>query len=966
MQDSLGFIWIATIEGLSRFDGKDFKNFYAEKNDSIVKGNSFSNIYEFKKGQLVLTNGSRTICFDTYTERFYVIPISRVAFLSISQLTKTNTYYAAGLDKAYILDDKLQITDSINKPPLLPGANNWLHPFYFNINTILLDYNGSFYFYHIDSKTYEIIPVAFNFPGTVYFAGLKFYDSLKKELYFEEYLHGRYRYSLLTKKTELLNQAANGLPYSTGSLSEVIQKNKNELWLLNSGGINILDSRENTISVIQANPQKTNSLISNETYTCFFDRNDNGWIGTANGLSKLNANSLKIKSWADEFNTTPGSELMSVVKGADGNIYTSVYGGGAYTINSTNNKVSFWKHPLNQNNWNLFVKGNEVIRTGGGNRLLSFDTKTKRFKVFDFLKPYYPDIELITFGFVHSNGDEWYCANRGGGFVRKLAGSNNYKTYKKNDGVNHFSNGYYTSYTEDKNGDLWFGVNKQSKLLHWNYKTDKFNEIDFYTVKGTENILFNGINEVTKDIEGNIWVAFDGSGLLKYNAATNTAVQYTITDGLPTNFIGGLQFDDKNRLWLNTINGLCCFIIAENKFVNFKKEDGLPADFFTEPCHYFDTTTNKLWVAAGSTLMCFNPDELLGASRQNFPLYINEIYVDGKRYTDTLQNNLSFGSSQNNVQFHFVGVDFSKGKDIEYSYTLKGADKDWNYNGNNQSASYANLKPGKYLFKVKARHKGENKWVEIEKPLQFTIATPWNKSWWFILFIAAVIGFAIWLISRAYFLRRIEKQKAIIEKQAAISSERSRIAADMHDDMGAGLSRMRYLSTALQNEIKDEGLKKDFDKLISGSDELVDKMNDIIWTLNSGDEKLEEVVYYIRSQCSEILNNANIGFEYSLPESFPDKMISSEEKRNLYLVVKEAVHNAIKHSHTTQVHLSVEIHKRLVISVTDNGIGFNAEQSRLKGNGLSNYRKRMDTLKGAVAIESGEKGTTIKFEMPLA
>ena len=305
---------------------------------------------------------------------------------------------------------------------------------------------------------------------------------------------------------------------------------------------------------------------------------------------------------------------------------------------------------------------------------------------------------------------------------------------------------------------------------------------------------------------------------------------------------------------------------------------------------------------------------------------------------------IKLSPSRNNFQFQFIGVDIANGKDIEYSYKLAGADKDWIFNGTITSASYANLDPGHYTFKVRAKHKGDN----------------------VILLVLAAAGFVIASVIRAYYLRRLEKQNAIIEKQNAISSERSRIAADMHDDMGAGLSRIRYLSAAMKNEIKDDGVKNDFDKLITGSDELVDKMNEIIWTLNSSNETLEDTIYYIRSQCSEMLDNANIIFEYNLPVSIPGKMISSEEKRNLYLVVKEAVHNVIKHSQATRVNLSVKITDQLTISVADNGRGFDAEENKLKGNGLSNYQKRMTVLKGTVAIQSGEKGTTVTLGIPLA
>jgi signal transduction histidine kinase len=187
----------------------------------------------------------------------------------------------------------------------------------------------------------------------------------------------------------------------------------------------------------------------------------------------------------------------------------------------------------------------------------------------------------------------------------------------------------------------------------------------------------------------------------------------------------------------------------------------------------------------------------------------------------------------------------------------------------------------------------------------------------------------------------------------------------MHDDLGAGLSRIRYVSAGMKNEINDEGLKKDFDKIITGSDELVDKMNEIIWALNSSDEKLEDVLYYIRSQCGEMLDSAGIALNAILPEFIPEKILNSEEKRNLFLVIKEAVHNIIKHAQASSVNIVMQIENNLLIRITDNGRGFNINEKRLKGNGLVNYQKRMNSLKGSVDIKSGSTGTTVQFIMPL-
>lgn len=964
-QDSRGFLWIATLEGLSRFDGKNFKNFYAGKNDSVVSSNTFGMVHEYKKGHLVLDIVPvGVICFNTNTETFYKTTISGRRDIRITKSSHGDIYFLAACNKAYILNNKLEIKDSIAKPPNEPMGYN-LYAYYFSDSSLLIKSRSTFYFYNTKTKNYAEIPVDFDSPGQGSNWTFRYLDPVGQQLYFADYYNGLYRYSLKTHKTEHLNRGDGSGLCVKSNIMQIVPRENNELWFLTNHGIDVWNTRTNTMSVIQSNTSKSNSLAYNITTCAFTDKSNGIWIGTYKGLSKLNANTLKIKSWSDGFSTNQDNSLMSVVEGSDENIYVSLYFSKVYQLNSTTNKITAWQHPLNNSTWNLFARGDEIIKIGSGNSLLSYNTKTNKFTVLDYLKPYYPDIDIITLGFVHSNGDEWYSANKGGGFVRKLANRNCFKTYKTGDGVNRFASSYYCYYTEDDHGDLWFGVNKSSLLLHWNSKTDRFEEINFSRTKGTENRLLPGINDITHDTAGNIWVAFDGGGLLKYTPGNNSSVLYSVTDGLPATHISFLQFDKKNRLWLGTINGLSCFIINENRFENFKNENGLPDDYFDSYCRYFDAKKNLLWFGSSTTLMSFNPEDLLNSNKQKFPVYIDEIIINGKRLSDTLQNHLALKADENNLLFHFTAIDLTNGKEIEYSYKMEGADKSWIYNSTNQSASYANIKPGTYIFKVRARYKGENHWIEIKEPFEFKIATPWSRSWWFFLLMVGLSGFLGWFIIRTYYLRRLEKQAAIIEKQQAISEERSRIAADMHDDMGAGLSRIRYLSASMKNEIQDEKLKHNLDTLISSSDNLVDKMNDIIWTLNTGDESLEEVIYYIRSQCSEMLDNAGVGFEYVIPETIPDLIISSEIKRNLYLAIKEATHNVIKHAHATQVNLLIQIGQQITIRVSDNGKGFNTEELTSKGNGLVNYQKRMAVIKGKVQYHSDKAGTEICFEVPL-
>lgn len=967
MQDSRGFLWIGTLEGLSRFDGKTFKNFYSSKNDTVVKANDFSNIYEYKKGHLIMNNYTRVICFNTFTEKFYLPDLPLKNIISISQWPGSTGYYLTSINKAYILNDQLQVTDSITTVPVTGLTTHLGIIFLQGKKELLVQYGSYFYLYSPTTRTYEKLPLSFNDREINSFAFMRYYDSGKQELYFTNYLLGLFRYSLLTGKTEQLIFASNGSRYVNGFVYQVIKQKDNTLWFLTEHGINVVNTANQTSFPLATATGKNNSLISNLCFTSCTDRENNFWIGTTNGISKLSASSQLIRSWSDEFATTLTSGLMSVVKGTDQHLYASVYFGKVYEVNPATGKVAPLNHPLNNFSWNLFARGNEIIRTGSGNQLLSFNTQTRQLKVLDFLKPYYPTVELIVLGLLHSNGDEWYSANRGGGFVRKLAGTGEFKTYKKDDGTNSFSNTYYTSATESPNGDLWFGVNKTSYLLHWNIRTGKFNEIDFTKVPGTENKVFTGINAVTHDKEGNIWVAFNGAGLVKYSPAIHKAILYTISDGLPTNFISGLVYDNNNRLWLNTFKGLSCFIVKENKFIIFKKEDGLPDDYFSDYCIYFDKEKNELWAGANSALMVLNPDELLKLSKEDFPVYVDEIYINSKPYTDTLQNNLSLNPRENNLQFHFTGVDLSKGKDIEYSYKLEGADNDWVYTGSNQSASYTNIKSGKFSFKVRARHRGDNRWNEISEPLQFTIATPWNRTLAFRIAVVLLISLLLWQIIRAYYRRRLEKEKNLLEKQQAIEKERTRIATDMHDDFGASLSRIKFLSEKLQLFAPaDPAEKNDLEKISLYSDEMAEKMNEIVWALNQRYDSLGDLVSFCRSYASEYLQDKNIKLTFA-EDAQGEEKIQGEVRRNIFLVIKEALRNIVKHAGATEVIIRFSRNndkKELTVSIADNGKGIDLTNIRPFANGLENMKKRMADINGQILIESNN-GTDISITVPV-
>jgi two-component system NarL family sensor kinase len=211
---------------------------------------------------------------------------------------------------------------------------------------------------------------------------------------------------------------------------------------------------------------------------------------------------------------------------------------------------------------------------------------------------------------------------------------------------------------------------------------------------------------------------------------------------------------------------------------------------------------------------------------------------------------------------------------------------------------------------------------------------------------------------------KTKKQLFKLEKEKAIADERLRIATDMHDDVGVGLSRIRYISHSISNgnTLVDAGLHN----ITEISDDSISKMSEIIWALNESNQSLEELIYFIRSQASEMVQNAKLIFHGELPNKIPDLSFGWTRNRHTYLLVKEAINNAIKHSNASEISLKFEINNQLVITIQDNGIGFDTSKD-FKGNGLNNYAKRIEKLEGNYNISSIPKqGTTLTFFIPFS
>jgi len=500
------------------------------------------------------------------------------------------------------------------------------------------------------------------------------------------------------------------------------------------------------------------------------------------------------------------------------------------------------------------------------------------------------------------------------------------------------------------------------------------------------------------DARGNMWIGSD-AGIYVVNAGRDSLFRISLEQGLIGNYILSLnRFGD--QVYAGTKNGLSVFTVpvAPDKkwFVeSFGNSDGfrkLADNFATD---FVSSNGQFFWLDLGITHFKFSketrpPPSIYITSiniinrPQNFSpdpwtthkekdtiwsAEGNHFYVSGLLPSSSFYSGISdkFGQPKgpynipsglqlsydsNHIQFRYALVNAGIGDAAHYRYILEGFDKNWSEpTTNSESPSYLNLQPGSYVFKVAG--KGRNN--EWSKPasFSFTILTPWWQSWWFYLlcFVTIILTFY------SFYRFRINQ---ILKVQAV----RNRIAADLHDDIGSTLSSISIMSELAKVKSSDSlSLLKSIGESASAIQE---NMSDLVWVVNSKNDHFNNMVQRMKQFSSEILDAKSIAFHLICDEDVYDERLSMDQRKKVYLFFKEAINNAAKYSCAKQVNVHISsLNDQIILTIEDNGNGFNLNNGN-SGNGLANFRRRADELKGIFSIHSAiNEGTKIQLSFKI-
>jgi signal transduction histidine kinase len=468
---------------------------------------------------------------------------------------------------------------------------------------------------------------------------------------------------------------------------------------------------------------------------------------------------------------------------------------------------------------------------------------------------------------------------------------------------------------------------------------------------------------------GLLWVSTT-NGLVAFLIRNDTYRLYNDKDGLPNNYCYGTLMHE-GKLWLSTNRGIARispqYTHAEPfprlQVTSFTYNDGLAANEFNSGSLH-NSSSGVLYFGSISGITWFKPN---GAVTEIPPpktiltgCLVNGIPADTAVAAPWLQK-LRLKWWQNEISFQFTALEFDNSVPVEYSIQLWGYDSAALLNSGQSTVVYTNLPPGQYSFVAKARGSG-GAWGEATR-VEISIAAPFWKRLWFqtlaIVMILATGGAASYLIVS----RKLRLQAMELEKQKELEKERQRISREMHDDIGAGLTRVILMSDVLARKHDTLHELKDISHI---SRQLVTSMREIIWTLNPENSNPEHLFAHLRESLYHQLEYSSIRYTVNFPEHTGIKTLTNDQLHNILLVCKEAVNNAIIHSGCKNLGISAGTDDgHLWFRIEDDGRGFDPEMIQ-NGNGLRNMRGRITELKGSFTIDTHkDTGTKLAFSIPV-
>ncbi|MEJ2567380.1 MAG: two-component regulator propeller domain-containing protein, partial [candidate division WOR-3 bacterium] len=1020
-KDSYGYMWFATEgNGINKYDGHNFTVYkHNPKNKKSLTDNLVTFIYEDKKRNLWIGTQYGLNIYDRELNKFKAYMNLYDRYVGGMREIDNGKYYVTTVHDLIILDKATKSIDFI-----IEESDNL--PYTFSENAMLKYTKNKFLIgttdglFSIESTNNNISPILKNISVK------SLYKDSKGNIWIGTERDGLF--CMTARKNDSTKPSFKNYkhdPNNENSISNAVilkvqEDHKGFLWIATeSDGINLLDLdsinvKEPIFYHYRSNSSNKSGLSSNSVQDIYIDKQNTIWIGTFNrGIDYYNKIMYKfktVKNNPDSSNSLSNNNIHAFYEEGK-NLWIGTSDG----LNIYNENKNKWQHlKYEENNsksigargvYTIFrdSRKNMWIGTwGGGLNLLNENTQTFTRYLHDKNKEGSISSNNI-FDVTEDKDGELWIATMGGGVNKFNYKTKTFEKYESNnkDNINAI-NDWVTEIIESHNGEIWVAtyygaylLNKEKKgVLHFRHMEDD-----------PKSISSNSVVTIFEDTKNNLWFGTE-SGLNIFNRDNNNFSFYSEEDGLPNNSIKGILEDDHGNLWISTNKGLSKFIDAVNKpktpkFKNYSVEDGLQGNEFNgRTC--IRGKDGRLYFGGINGFNVFYPDSIKENPYKpevvftDFLLFNNPVKIGEedsplkKHISRTKEIVLSY--KQSVISIKYSALNFMAPEKNQYAYILEGFDKDWNYVGNKREATYTNLDPGKYVFRVKGSN-NDGVWNEKGASLKIIITPPFWQTIWFRL---TIIALTILAIYGAYLIRvrnivaygrKLEKKVAERTEELKKSNEElENFAYIVSHDLKAPLRGINELAEWITDDYQDK-LDKEGKENLKMLRERAIRMDDMIQgileysRIGRTEGKHEKVdLNKLLDEVIDLLappDNVKIEIENKLPEYTADRT-------RLIQLFQNLLSNAIKHAGKPKGTIKITCEEKPTewkFGVSDNGPGIERKhwdkifkifqtldpdpKNKSTGIGLTIVKKILDLYKGRIWVESEKgKGTTFFFTLP--
>jgi signal transduction histidine kinase/ligand-binding sensor domain-containing protein len=1032
-QDSFGFIWIGSQEGLLKYDGHTYKRYTQIPFDtSSLSVSWITVIKEDSKGNLwVGTWGGGLNYFDQRTDKF--------------------TQCRYDIDKSYNFSNSNVSSILVNDDGSLWVGTQDLGLFY-----VWLDDKGIIRCkkYDLSSGNKTIAEAADNNILTVY-------KDRDERLWLGTRANGLACLDPLTGEIQKFrHEPDNPSSLSSNTVSAVCQDDSGNIWIgtgtwmtIKGNGLNRYCQAENKFVHFTHDPDEPGSISSNHITSLLIDQKGVLWIGTVTG----HLNSIPLKNLSSKqkpkFRQYPeltGKISNSIYEDRSGNIWITFFSGSVYRYHQEQNPFTLYqpgeqitKNIVSFGAWLVYVDRAGKIWFGFGTEDLYYFNPVTGLTTRDQKIPVIPSgsqPNWIT-GMCEDEEGYFWIATIAMGLIRLNPANGNYTHYSPNpdnafglrsdhlgkvifsqsgniwistqrSGLQlydpeentfyHFDldtntaedDAIYSAF-EDALGTLWIGTWK-SGLYALRVKDHKLMHVEHFmhNPKDRTSISNNLISSIIRpqviDTSA-LWLA-TANGLNRLDLQTGSSTHFFVEDGLPSNLTMNLLEDNKGNIWCACSKGIAVYNIKTVKIQSFGQDDGLPVTGFGGRFQNADKTSNgQLIFGSDIGAVGFYPENLKEnpvippVYLTNFKLFHKSVKLDT---TIQFKKTIQLRYDQNVFSFDFTALNFTNPGKNQYAYNLEGFHEDWINLGNERTARFTNLDPGEYIFRVKGAN-NHGIWNEAGASVRIIIIPPWWRTTWAYITYILIFGMVLIALFRFELRRRQRKTEQHLQREKELRSleeaehravvaelqnkaaeaqkekekeqMRSRIASDLHDEIGSNLSSIALISHMLEEKVK---LQQTFKVRLQDIQRIArltaESMRDIVWFINPENDDMDKLLKKMRETANLLLEQTN--FEFNMPGSGITFQGDLNFRRNLYLIYKESLQNIIKHAGATKIEINFQqSDHHLHLLIRDNGKGFNTQLSN-SGNGLKNIQRRAGEMGAVIDIRSGDqKGTEISL-----